>query len=50
MHCTCLQRCGSASHYFTFDEMRLLKEGMANPFAALVASLKQQLQGTVTEA
>ena len=33
----------------TLDEIRLLKEGMADPSAALVASLKRLLKGIVSE-
>jgi hypothetical protein len=32
------------------DELMLLKEGLADPSAELVASLKQLLQGSISEA
>jgi succinyl-CoA synthetase alpha subunit len=41
---------GNHPQIISLDELRLLKEGLADPSAELVASLKQLLTGSVTEA
>jgi hypothetical protein len=36
-------------HFFPLEELRLIKEGIADPSPALVTLLKELLQGTISD-
>ncbi len=42
-------RSDDSQHFIPLEELRLIKEGLADPSAALVILLKELLQGTVSD-